>query len=283
MNLFKSKPKPAILHCCTQKTASQWFITFLNDVLKESCNKYKVKSFIDYRSEVIFKKTNFSEPSYELQHKLYSSTTDFLDLKAIKGASMYSGFYIGPSFANHLRNQNTKTFFVLRDPRDLVVSWYYSSKYSHPPSKDINRVRAKLQNCSFNDGIKYSIDQMNDFGLFCGVKNWIEFGVSNCDLNVRILLFDDFVERYQFFCESLITYLELKIDSEKLVEFIEKHSFKKYSGGRAKGDSDNSSHFRSARPNQWKDEFDAEIIEYFKLKTNDLDIFYEDEKSKFRL
>ncbi len=45
----------------------------------------------------------------------------------------YAGFASIPKPAHY------KAFFVMRDPRDVLVSWYFSIKYSHPTTAQIER------------------------------------------------------------------------------------------------------------------------------------------------
>lgn len=279
MQIFKKNK--TIIHCCTQKTASQWFISFLKDVLRKSNKKLTINTFADYRKSVIFRDSSYKKPSYALQKELYTHQNDEFGFNKLKKNSLYTSFYVGPNILNFLKQNQTKVFFILRDPRDLVISWYYSAKYSHPPTEDINRVRSFLMNCSFVEGVKYSIDQMSEFGLFEGVKGWMG-RAENKDL-YRIYLYDDFVEQYENFCLDLISFLDLKRRNISYDEIITKNSYENFSNGRNKGESDNKSHYRSASINQWKDEFNDELIEYFELKTNNLGKQYDHQKNQFKI
>lgn len=279
MQIFKKNK--TIIHCCTQKAASQWFISFLTDVVRESNKKFNINTFVDYRESVIFRDSEYKRPSYALQRELYTFQNDEFGFNKLKKNSLYTSFYVGPNILNFLNTNQAKVFFILRDPRDLVISWYYSAKYSHTPSEEINRVRSFLMNCSFEEGIKFSINQMSEFGLFEGMKGWM-FRAENKDL-YRIYLYDDFVEQYENFCLDLISFLDLKIRNASYDEIINKHSYKNYSNGRNKGESDNKSHYRSASINQWKNELSDELIEYFELKTNDLGKQYDRQKNQFKI
>ncbi|WP_339832748.1 sulfotransferase domain-containing protein [uncultured Altibacter sp.] len=277
MQLFKKNK--TIIHCCTQKTASQWFISFLSDVIAKSNKNYKIHTFVDYRESVIFKDSIYKKPSYSLQKDLYTEQEADFGFNRLKKNCFYTSFYIGPNILNYLSAKDAKVFFVLRDPRDLVVSWYYSAKYSHPPTEQINIVRSKLVDYSFDDGIKYSIDEMNKFGLFEGVKRWM---TQKEDHLVRIYLYEDFVEHYTTFCLDLLSFLELKKKNVLYDDIINKHSYKNYSSGRKKGESNNKSHYRSASVDQWKNELNEELIEYFELKTNNLGAYYDSQKDNFK-
>src|SRR5207237_8776113 len=77
--------------------------------------------------------------------------------------TIYSDF---DGFASIPKPARYKAFFVMRDPRDVLISWYFSSKFSHPLMGDLGRVRADLHRLSEADGLLYCIDYLDEFGLF---------------------------------------------------------------------------------------------------------------------
>ncbi|MCR8666370.1 sulfotransferase domain-containing protein [Aestuariibaculum sp. M13] len=279
MQIFKKSK--TIVHCCTQKTASQWFILFLSDIVAERNKKFKKLTFVDYRKSIIFKESIFKKPSYLLQKELYTTQRGGVSFEKLKKRFLYTNFYVGPNILKNLNAKYFRVFFILRDPRDLVVSWYYSAKYSHSLTEDIKRVRSYLKECSFEEGIKYSIDQMSEFGLFEGVRGWMQ--KSKNDDFFRIYLYEDFVEHYRDFCVNLISFLDLQTPNVSYDKIIDKHAYENYSNGRIKGNSDVKSHYRSAAINQWKTEFNSELIEYFEIKTNNLGQLYDLQKKEFKI
>ena len=53
--------------------------------------------------------------------------------------------------------QSYKAFFVMRDPRDLVISAYFSNRYSHLLMDHIGETRKILNDLSLEEGIIYTI------------------------------------------------------------------------------------------------------------------------------
>jgi hypothetical protein len=53
-----------------------------------------------------------------------------------------------------------KTFFVMRDPRDLVVSWYFSAKYSHRLEHPITEMRKTLKQYDHKIGLEFANFQL---------------------------------------------------------------------------------------------------------------------------
>lgn len=53
-----------------------------------------------------------------------------------------------------------RTFYVMRDPRDLVVSWYHSMRDTHRLTGKVAKHRAILRSMSLEDGITYCIETL---------------------------------------------------------------------------------------------------------------------------
>ena len=90
-----------IFHCCVQKTASQWFKSVFCD-------------------EIFYQNTGLAAESYS-KVGLRQDTYDAVPLRKVA-----TPLYI--SYANYLelpKPKAYKTFFVTRDPRDIVVSFYF--------------------------------------------------------------------------------------------------------------------------------------------------------------
>jgi len=248
------------------------------DLNRLSRNPYRIIRFSRFREEEIIKRGLAKLPNYELQRKLYEDLT-VLPLRNLKSNSIYTNMYIGPAILEYLPNRRSKVFFILRDPRDIVISWYYSTKYSHHLTENIDKSRKVLNNLEFNEGILYSIDIISEFGLFNGIRAWIEHGEAK---NCKIFFYEDLVANYESFMKDLFSYLEFNIGSSDFKDILERHSFSKISNGRKPGEIDVRSHYRSASINEWKKVFSKEIIEYFKLKSNSLDELYEKYYIKYR-
>ncbi|MEL6223180.1 MAG: sulfotransferase, partial [Cyanobacteria bacterium J06627_8] len=113
MNLF---------HCCVQKTASQW----IRKILSEP----EIKDFtgLDLYVEDDSKRKDSGV--------MLSSHQDVIEPfpKNVIVSPLYTNF---ENFRKIPKVDDYRAFFVMRDPRDLVVSWYFSVRYSHPL---INRI-----------------------------------------------------------------------------------------------------------------------------------------------
>lgn len=65
-----------------------------------------------------------------------------------------------------------RAFFVIRDPRDLVVSQYFSKLYSHKRSGEIDQVRQELGAINQEDGLARMIDHLAENGYWDRVRTW---------------------------------------------------------------------------------------------------------------
>lgn len=58
------------------------------------------------------------------------------------------------------RPPDHRTFYVTRDPRDIVVSWYFSARDTHRLVGKVPQHRAVLRACSQDEGMHYAIETM---------------------------------------------------------------------------------------------------------------------------
>lgn len=183
-------------------------------------------------------------------------------------------------------------FHVIRDPRDIVVSAYFSHLYSHKEVDEfpeLKEYREKLKNLSKDEGL---IVEMVDFRKkqFELMYNW-DYSLSNIkEVKMEDLIYnpyDKFIEIFKFLKilnESTITAKDLlmlimnrrlhvrtgKVFPERLLGFIYQNSFSKKSGGRDLGEENVKSHYRKGLAGDWKNHFNEEHKEVFKDNYNHL-------------
>lgn len=153
-----------------------------------------------------------------------------------------------------------RAFHVIRDPRDIVVSAYFSHKYSHPEGDWLIQQREFLRRAPLDEGIRASIDfraaqfrrlDMWDYsqpGVYEGkFEHLIEYSLG------------EFTRIFKF-----LGILPDPLTEAALVEILADHSFERLSGGRRRGLEDDHHHYRRGTPGDWQRYFSPANKEYFK-------------------
>ncbi|MGK7955891.1 MAG: sulfotransferase domain-containing protein [Crocosphaera sp.] len=195
---------------------------------------------------------------------------------------------------NHFRG-----FHVIRDPRDIVVSAYYSHLYSHPVDNydDLKKEREILQKMSKDEGL---IQEMEfNQRVFDDMENWNYTQDNVMEIKLEDLSQDsygNFVDIFRFLgiiSESRPTYQERwnhllaitsrttqtklfgnpvvdvslkKIPYEIALGIIYENRFQRKTKGRNVGEEDVKSHYRKGVAGDWKNHFNDEHIKLFKNK-----------------
>lgn len=221
-----------IYHASVQKSGSQWLKAL----------------FTDKRIENITKLTAYPQHRYEWnEFKLRFPTKSFVP-----------GLYISyQSYEEIIKPEKYSTMYILRDPRDLVVSWYYSMKYSHGLMGKVAKHRKNLEDLDENEGLSYCIRHFQLKLSF--MKDW----VLNCtDPNVFFLKFEDLINKpidilFDFFNRN-----GYDIEKDELKMVIQDYSKEKM---REKENTQGKKHFHyREKPSNWQESFNEEHIELFK-------------------
>lgn len=193
-------------------------------------------------------------------------------------------------------------FHVIRDPRDIVVSAYFSHLFSHSIEgwPALIEHRKRLQNVSKDEGLFIEMDfRKNQFDT---MHNWdyaqpnvLEIKMESIinspyetmlDAFTYLRLVDETIsskQRFVYLLTSSINRLHkknkqkfpfsisrTKIPTETLLGYIYYNRFSKMAGDRKKGEEDRRSHYRKGEAGDWKNHFTEKHCNYFKQNFNDL-------------
>jgi hypothetical protein len=244
--LIRSREK-TIYHCCIQKTASQWFRKVLNDQSIWQSNKLLLYSpsenFITEDETVIKKLKNL--PNDILISPLYIRFSNFYSME---------------------KPDAYKAFFIARDPRDLLISNYFSLKYSHTPYHPyILEMRKKLNSMSLNDGITKIIN-LSTKGTKQTLEGWFN---QKLDKIILIKYEDLFGDKQNSIFSNLLKHCDINLSDSKIESILQKYSFKNISG-RKQGCEDVKHHYRKGIAGDWKNYFIDEHKDLFKKLSGDL-------------
>ncbi|MCS3700524.1 hypothetical protein GGQ20_001841 [Salinibacter ruber] len=240
-----------IYHCCVWKTGSQWLLSILSDV-----KVYQASGLLHFHPSRIGKSMEDKATTERYYHDAFPS-----------------GRIVGPlcvdvdRFNDIEKNTPYRVFFVTRNPRDLVVSWYYSAKKTHIVKADENNklveTRQKLRNSSKEMGLVHSIDHLCEYDTFKCMKSWASKAHNP---NVHVVKFENLYGNgsVQTF-RNLFEFLDIQMSKTDLMELLEAYSFERLSG-RQRSNENTESHLRGGSEGEWKSHFTPVVEDYFNKK-----------------
>jgi hypothetical protein len=169
-------------------------------------------------------------------------------------------------------------FHVVRDPRDIIVSAYFSHMNTHNidylPGMEKNR--RELQSMSKRDGLLHTMDFLA--GLMEDLASW-QSDDRILEVRMEDVLTSPFLGMTRIL--SHLGIMESKMSEEfngapkrisplTLQKIVNENSFEVLSGGRSRGQENTSSHYRKGMPGDWINHFEDIHIEVFKKYYNGL-------------
>ncbi len=232
-----------IYHCCTQKTASQYLRAVFNSGI-----------FYRYTGLTMF-------PYAKLGLNQAKLKTPFP--KGLICTHLYINY---STYSKIKKPPKYRTFFMLRDPRDSVVSWYFAARYSNKLLHPIPQLRHALKHLNQNEGLKLIIDKLKEYGSFEAQRSWVRAGE---DKNIKIFRFEDLSKDNRAFLYDLFKFLNVEIPDDEMEKLIKDYNFKKVTG-RPQGEENIFHHFRKGVEGDWQNYFDGEVLDHFNKVTGDL-------------
>jgi hypothetical protein len=248
-----------IYHCCVQKSGSQWLSSILSDPMV-----------------------------YKMSHmKVYNPHKDFFSANSVQELILHpppvnkiiSPLYIGlEDFLKIPKPLKYKAFFVMRDPRDIVISWYFSAKYSHRKYPPIKKIRKILQTMNDEEAILYLCKTVfkGSLPLYRAMGNWYLHRKEN--ERIIVLRYEELIgEKKIDTFKRLMAHLDMTFTEKDIEHLLEKYHFERFSRGRAAGVENIKSHYRKGVSGDWKNYFSEEHKKIFKEEHGQLliDLNYE--------
>ena len=194
-------------------------------------------------------------------------------------------------------------FHYVRDPRDIVVSGYFSHRNTHATEEwtDLLPYRERLQAVGKDEGLHLEIDF--EAGQFDEMRSWKDCPPEadiqhhriedlTADPYQRMLdvlcglgLVDDAYyspsKRVRFLASKLATRLRArtgvplpgaveKLPAERALGILYECDFRQRTKGRKPGEEDRGSHFRKGVSGDWLNHFNLEHLQAFKKRYEDL-------------
>jgi len=177
------------------------------------------------------------------------------------------------SFVNadyiYIRSLATVGFHVIRDPRDIVVSAYFSHLNSHPEGTwpELRLWRNYLQSVPKDEGLMLEIEYMGR------VVNRLLMWSYGAQPSILEYKFEDLIRNpLPMFTKAFeqMGIVPLVVGYKELQALILKNSFENLSGGRTPGSEDGTHHYRRGVPGDWRNHFTNQHVAHFKALYNPL-------------
>ena len=197
---------------------------------------------------------------------------------------------------------------IIRDPRDIITSAYFSHLHSHSTSgwPELAKFRKEIGNMSKEEGFLLNIDFTSrlpvdglDLDLFKSMEEWnyktsniLEMKYEDIIINPYksfIQIFDHFgftahvsinvinIIYHTLFdsMQRVLRLLNLSIKNKKIPEWyilycVYYNDFSRLARGRTQGDENTKSHFRKGISGDWKNHFNDDHKDYFKKYYNEI-------------
>ena len=274
--------RPVLIHFNHHKCGSTWVMHVVSQVCE-----YLGLRHAHFHSPKMF---NYDLPKTAMDTNLDFVSYTSAQIKYIENMENFLGFH------------------VIRDPRDIMVSGYFSHRYSHPTEDwpELFEFRKTLVTLSRDEGLlanmeftaKLKVDGY-DLNLFDSMFNW-NYSLPNIlevkfeDLVVNpyknfFLIFDflKILEDAEFrtlpIFRHLVWHILQKVTQRTpwvwrsysiphwvLFSIVNKNEFSRLAGGRKEGQENMKSHYRKGIPGDWKNHFNEEHKKFFKENYNRL-------------
>lgn len=221
----------------------------LQNILKEMCCEAGFP-FLNIHSELFLKGEN---------------EADFIDSIAeiLKKPGYCFGALRGPDQIDVPTITAHKKIFLLRDPRDAIVSFYFSMKKSHSPPGDGPAREAFLAKRAHIDSLNIDefVQQGNGLFIFENMRTFLEWSKSLP--NSTLFRYEDIVFEKRAWVNSIAEIFNLKVSTPKLNEIADKYDI-------IPSEEKPNEHIRQVKPGNYKKHLSKRSIEYIEDNFGDL-------------
>lgn len=161
---------------------------------------------------------------------------------------------------------------VLRDPRDSIVSWAFSTAYSHVTEEHIQIIRPTMLALDLRG--KLEVAMYTFWESSNAQRSWAKREKTKSEY---VLTYESIIADQKKAFQEVLNFFGWKAPAEVLDTVINRLSFKTRSGGRNPGEKQEFSHYRNGMAGDWKNYFDRDLARRFEAACPDLlkDLGYE--------
>ena len=228
-----------VFHLCVWKTASQWVRVVLSDPVVYQGSGLRAIHFAQssmirggHGAEIRF-------PFRRIVSPVYCSFEDFGTVP---------------------KQPNYRIFFVARDPRDILVSQYFSKRYSHRVNDTIAVEREELKQLSETEGL---LRIAENFATVTHIlRSWLR--AAQADPRVIFVTYEELTQGDAIEAWSrLLSYCDIDVSEDRLRNLLNRYQFRNMSGGRQPGEEVKREKYRKGIAGDWKNYFDERLERRF--------------------
>ena len=249
---------------------------FFSSLLKDACSHLKLHPVVAYHPDVF---------QWDLPRFLLENRVDFL---------IYTNAQI-----QHVRQlSEVRGFHVVRDPRDVLVSAYFSHLYSHPTVNwpELVEHRERLKTVSKSEGLLMEMEFSRFIfeAMFAWDYNqphvlelhWEDIIDNPAKGMIRIFKFLDLLKKSPF--EECLAFsimrpegkhfrnikyrlencLKKRISPDHINRIVHANRFEAHAKGRSPGEEKNTDHYRKGVSGDWVNHFKEVHVSCFNEKYN---------------
>lgn len=250
-----------VFHITHVKSGSQWVYKILDECAPERIVQPKVKVAQFYDEPI---RPGMIYPTVYVPRDRFEATLR----PRVRPDSVTGSETDSPILQNwkNFVEQNcpVRTFFVMRDLRDTLVSLYFSLKVSHAIISDtVAEGHRKLNEMDTEEGFLYLCQNNNGKEMDYQAqiqRSWL----PACNRGETLLVrYEDMIADEIGAYEKIIAHCEIDIPRAQLHEIVQRNSFLNRTG-RKPGEEDVSSHFRKGVSGDWANHFTDKVKVKFK-------------------
>ncbi len=255
---------PTIFHITHPKAGSQWVAEILKHGAPERFVPWKIvdpHAMLGYGLPRFyvepFARGNIYGTIY-LTRDEFQKTVSGLFWRTKDGTFWYPRRVLGNWWNYRIRRSPYRSFVVIRDLRDTLISLYFSTKHSHELIVDrLTQIRDFLTNSSEEDGLIYLLSEQ-----ICKHSARIQASWLGAP-DVLLLRYESILGNEYTFFEQLTEYCQIDVSRERLQDTVRSNMFP-VATGRKRGDEDVNVHLRKGIVGDWRNHFTERVKTQFK-------------------
>ena len=170
------------------------------------------------------------------------------------GPGIYGPLYLGVEPLKDLSSDD-RICVIIRDPRNIITSWYDSLLHTHAKMGDVGELRRALQAARKSEGMDIVINHAETFGTFTAMEEWVR--QTSINQNILIIKFEDVFSKNQLrYFISMMSHFQIIYKKDALESVLGKVSFDTL--------SKKNKHYNKGQKRDWRDELTPRQVERIK-------------------